>query len=77
MHLTLRDPNQSTYNTQIPMASPRPLNPIPLPLTLERAVPVPRNLALELPNPQTPNQPWPVLVPSKNLALELPGQAHC
>ena len=37
MHLTLRDPNQSTYNTQIPMASPRPLNPIPLPLTLEWA----------------------------------------
>ena len=33
MHLTLRDPNQSTYNTQIRMAFPRPLNPIPLPLT--------------------------------------------
>ena len=39
-------------------------------------VPVPRNLALELPDPLTPNQRWPVPVPSKNLALELPGRAH-
>jgi len=34
-----------------------------------------RTVTLELPDPLTHNQRWLVPVPSKNLALELPGRA--
>ena len=71
LRLTLSIREHSQLATCFPTVNP-PCNPL---TQNQRAssgpVPVPRNLALELPDPLTPNQRGPVPVP-RNLALELP-----